>query len=369
MAAPKGLGALPETNGMKYKPDWDEAKARLTALWNGEALDRACLSVTAGNGKKMPAPSPRDAEARWMDPDYVIPTALATIENQWWGGESIPSYLLMGGWVINAGARPQFHMNTIWFDPAEGVDFNSPPDFRVDPANPWIARFEDLYRRTAAAAGWDDFLIGQPCILPAADVMAFHMGTEPFLEALALHPDWIEAALRQLNAGLMAERRRLKSLIEKTHAFWYGSAGWMPFWAPRPYISTQSDVSCMISPDMFERFVAPELEAMGNEAGGMWYHLDGYDAKQHLPRLLSMPFLRVIQYVPTPSEPPNGMGQLELYKTIQAAGRIVHVVVPPEEVAPLMKALDPALLLLQTRVASPAAGEAMLASLPRQVGR
>ncbi len=369
MAAPKGLGALPEINGMKYKPDWDEAKARLTALWNGEPLDRACLSITAPSGKKVPAPAPRDAEARWMDPNYIIPHALASIENQWWGGESIPSYLLMCGWVINAGAQPHFDMNTIWFEPASAIDFDSPPDFRVEPANPWIARHEALYRKTAAAAGWDDFLLGQPCALPAADVMAFHMGTEPFLEALALHPEWMERALRQLNAGLMAERRRLKELIEKTHAFWYGSAGWMPFWGPTPYVATQSDVSCMISPDMFERFVAPDLEAVGRDAGFMWYHLDGYDAKQHLPRLLSMPFMRVIQYVPTPSEPPNGMGQLELYKTIQAAGRIVHVVVAPDQVAPLMNALDPALLMLQTRVASPDAGAAMLASLPRKIRR
>jgi hypothetical protein len=352
---------------MKYKSDWDEAKGRLTALWNGETLDRACLAVTAPNGKKRPAPPPRDAEARWLDPDYVSPSALAAVENRWWGGESIPSYLLMAGWVANFGAKPHFSMETIWFDPVETVDFDSPPDFKIDPANPWVQRFEALYVRLAEAAGWDDFLIGQPCILPASDVLAAHIGNDRYLEAMALHPDWVDAALRQMTAGLLAEKRRLRTRIEKKHAFWYGNAGWMPFWAPSPYFGTQSDVSCMISPEMFERYVVPELEAIGNEAGAMWYHLDGRDAKQHLPRLLSLPFMRVIQYVAVPNEPPNGMGQLELYKTIQAAGRIVHVVVTPDQVQPLMNALDPALLMLQTGVKTPDEGQAMLDALPRKV--
>ena len=352
---------------MKYKPDWDEAKARLTALWNGDTLDRACLAVTASSGKNRPSPQPRDAEAKWLDPDVVIPAGLASLENQWWGGEAIPSFLIMAGWMVNFGVQPHFSMNTIWFDPRPEVDFEAPPDFRIDPANPWIRRHEALYVKAAEAAGWDDFLIGQPCVLPASDVLAAHLGNARYLEAMALHPDWIEAALRQMASALLAERLRLQRLIEKKHAYWYGNAGWMPFWAPRPYFATQSDVSCMISPDMFERFVAPELEAIGRTYGALWYHLDGRDARQHLPRLLAFPFMRVIQYVAVPNEPPNGMGQLALYKTIQKAGRIVHVVVAPDQVRPLMNALDPALLMLQTRVSTPEDGKALLDALPRKV--
>jgi hypothetical protein len=354
---------------MKFKPDWDEAKARLTALWDGQTLDRACLAVTAPSGRKCPAPAPRDVEARWLDPDYVIPAGLAGMENRWWGGEAIPSFLVMSGWLVAFGATPHFDMNTIWFDPVKEVDFESPPDFKIDYADPWLRRYEDLYCRMAAAAGRDDFLAGQPCVLPASDQLAAHLGTDRYLEAMALHPDWVDAALRQMTAELLGARLRLRGLIEKQHDYWYGNPGWMPFWGPKPYFATQSDVSCMISPAMFERFVVPELDAVGAQAGAMWYHLDGHDARQHLSRLLSLPYMRVIQYVPTPSEPPNGMGQLELYRIIQAAGRIVHVVVNPDQVAPLMNALDPALLMLQTGVSSPDEGRAMLAALPGPVRR
>jgi hypothetical protein len=352
---------------MKFKPDWDEAKARLTALWNGEELDRPCLFMTAASGKNIKVPPPRDAEARWLDPDYVIPAGIASIENQWWGGEAVPSFLLMAGWMESFGAQPHFDARTIWFDPVATADFDSPPEFRLDPANPWIRRFEELYDRCADAAGADDFLVGQPAMLPASDILAAHLGNDRYLEAMALHPDWIDLALRQMTGELLAARVRLQKRISRKHAYWYGNAGWMPFWAPQPYVATQSDVSCMISPDMFDRFVVPELEAHGRESGAMWYHLDGRDATQHLPRLLSLPFMRVIQYVPVPSEVPNGMGQLDVYRTIQAAGRMVHVEVQPDQVKPLMNALDPALLLLHTWVANPEAGRQMLADLPRKV--
>ena len=100
----------------------------------------------------------------------------------------------------------------------------------------------------------------------------------------------------------------------------------------------------------------------GEEFGALWYHLDVGDARQHLPRLLSRPYTRVIQYVPRPSEPDNGPGHLDLYREIQEAGRIVHVYLPKENVEPLVRELDPRLLMLQTNCDSVDEGEELLES-------
>lgn len=64
--------------------------------------------------------------------------------------------------------------------------------------------------------------------------------------------------------------------------------------------------------------------------------------------------------VPTPSEPPNGPGHLGLYRKIQAAGKIVHIQVSKENIMPLLKELNPALLMLQTHCSDVAEGEALL---------
>jgi hypothetical protein len=347
---------------MKYKPDWSEAQRRLTALWNHERLDRPCIAILAPQEPSEPihVPDPVDDEARWMDPTYRIPLAQHQLECTWWGGEAVPSYLQMAGWVNCLGGTPRFVPDTIWFEIMK-VDFDQPSPFRYDPDNSWTGKYRSLLRAMCETAGRDDFLVGCPGHLPANDLLSMHMGTQEFLMALADHPEWMADAIRTGARDLTVCRLEMQDLMRREgHEFWYGNAGWMPFWAPEPYNSTQSDVSCMMSPEMFDRFIVPELDENGEEHGALWYHLDGGDAKQHLPRLLSLPYMRVIQYVPAPFEPPNGPGHLEMYNLIQSAGKIVHVQVSMDHVEPLVRELDPTLLMLDTHVATRDDGERLL---------
>ena len=350
---------------MRYKPDWPEAEERLTALWREETLDRPCMAVRAPSGNSVPGPGePQTAEQKWLDPEWVVPHILADLENTWWGGEAIPSGLLMGGWAVCLGGRPRFELATIWFEPFE-VDFTEPSPFVLAPDDPWLRKYERLYLAAIEKAAWDDFLVGSPGGLPANDFLSMHMGTANFLLALVDEPEWMEEAILRGGRESVAARRQLQESARQRHRFWYGCAGWMPFWAPEPFLATQSDVSCMLSPEMFERFVVPELDLYGNEFGALWYHLDGGDARQHLPRLLSLPYMRVIQYVPRPCEPPNGEGHLDLYREIQEAGRIVHVQVGADQVEPLVRGLDPSLLMLQVTCGSVKEGEELLAAAKR----
>ncbi|OQB41284.1 MAG: hypothetical protein BWY06_00912 [Candidatus Latescibacteria bacterium ADurb.Bin168] len=345
---------------MHYKPDWPDAKARLTALWNHEVLDRPCIAVTAPNGCSFPHPPPPAAPRdRWLDPGWVLQSMQAQLENTWWGGEAVPSCLLMAGWVLCLGGTPRFAQDTIWFD-TKDVDFSLPPPFRYDAGNPWIAQYRLLLDAVLDFAGRDRFLVGKPLLLPANDLASMLMGTERFLLALVDHADWMREAIVTGANEQLRLRIELGNHVRARHEFWYGNAGWMPFWAPEPFYGTQSDVSCMLSPAMFDRFIVPELDVYGEAFGAVWYHLDGGDARQHLPRLLSLPYLKVVQYTPAPGEPPNGPEHLDLYREIQAAGRIVHIEVPAGAVEPLLKALDPSMIMLHTHCGSIPEGEALL---------
>ncbi len=374
-----------------YKPDWDEAKRRLTAMWYGERLDRPCISVQAprnGSGggvsretewRNRPAasaqallkeaepvslPEPASAEELWMDIPYRLALTRQKLTTTWWGGESIPSCFHQAGWVLCLGGTPRFSRDTIWFE-TRAVDFRQPSPFRHDPENPWTRRYEKFYLALCAEAGRDGFLVGGPGGLPANDLLSMHMGTQEFLTALMDESDWMAAAILQGGRDQIQARSHVQSLASPRHDFWYGNAGWMPFWAPEPFNSQQSDVSCMLSPEMYERFVLPELDLYGNEYGALWYHLDGGDARQHLPRLLSLPYLRVLQYTAAPFEPPNGPDHLEFYKHVQAAGKIVHIQVSANNVEPLVRELDPSLLMLDTWCSTPEEGEQLLEQCPK----
>ncbi len=348
---------------MKYKSDWDEAQKRLTALWYGERLDRPCISITCPRQNPEPVniPTPLNDEARWLDPNYVVPLTLNIVRGTWWGGEAVPGHFLMATWVNCLGGEPEFDERTIWFKIQE-IDFSKPSPFRHDPNNIWTLKYKKLVSAMCKAAGKDDFAVGS-CLagLPVNDLLSMIMGTETFLMALIDHSEWMKQAIIEGARDRLTLTKEIRNMIKESgHLISDAQVGWMPFWAPESYALMQSDVSCMLSPEMFDEFVLPELEMAAAELGPIWYHLDGGNAKQHLPRLLSLPFMRIIQYTPAPFEPPNGPAHLDMYKEIQSAGKIVHIQVPIESVEPLVRSLDPSKLMLHTNCKDKAEGEMIL---------
>lgn len=328
-------------------------------MWEGRYIDRPCIAVTAPSGKNVEGPpAPVSAEQKWLDPDWIVRNALAKIENTWWGGEAVPWYLVMSGWAVCFGAELRFNMNTIWHDRIT-VNFDRPPAFTFDPEAPWVKKFEAAYCALAEAAGKDDFIVGQPCILPANDLFSMIMGTETFLIGLLDHPEWMREAFRQGTRSIIEAYHYFRDRLIDHHDYWYG---YSYFQVPEPFMATQSDVSCMISPELFNEFILPELELYSNEIGPLWYHLDGGDARQHVPSLLNMPNLRAVQYTPRlHGLDPIGPELVEFYKEIQAAGKIAHITHRgTNTIETLVKELDPALLLIQTGCGSIKEGKALL---------
>ncbi|MBU4200382.1 MAG: hypothetical protein KKG09_10145 [Verrucomicrobia bacterium] len=351
---------------MKYKPNWPETKERLTALWHHKPMDRPCIAVMAPNGKQWPGPILRKVEDKWLDPDFIVRRAIATFETTYYGGEAFPSTLIMAGWVVNTyGATPHFPMDTIWFEPLN-VDWDNPPSLDLDWESPWFRKVLALHQAVLAEAGKDRFLVGQGCFMAASDMLAFVLGTENVLVAMAERPEWTRNAILKLTQNWIALHRYFFRLAAATHEFWYGNPGWMPFWAPELYVSTQSDISCMLSPAMYDEFIVPELNLIGQEFKHVWYHLDGQSAWQHVDRLLSLPYVKVVQFTPMSGSEPNGPAYLSLYKRIQAAGKIVHIQLPAENVEPLVMALDPALLCLDTHCANVREADNLLAAVCRR---
>jgi hypothetical protein len=350
---------------MQYKTNWPEAKERWTALWEGRYLERPCITVTAPNGVQRAWPSPVSGEQKWLDPDFFIRSLRAELESTYYGGEAFPSKLIMAGWVTNTyGATPHFPMDTIWFEPI-GVDWNSPPSFPLDLESPWLKKVLTIYEAVLNVAGYDKFMVGSMGGMPANDMLAFIIGPEQVLLGMAEHPDWISQAIGQLTVNWVTLIKYFQQLAQPRHAFWYGNTGWMPFWAPEQFIATQSDLSCMISPAMYDKFILPELDLIGREFKHVWYHLDGQSAWQHLDRLCSLPYIKVIQFTPMSGTEPNGPAYLDFYRRIQAAGKIVHIQLPSENVAPLVKALDPARVCYDTNCSNAAAADALLVSACR----
>jgi hypothetical protein len=123
---------------------------------------------------------------------------------------------------------------------------------------------------------------------------------------------------------------------------------------------SQSDMSCMVSPELFQKFVIRELDLLGERYGLIWYHLDGADAIRHLPALLSRPYIRAIQFVPGAGKPPNGPEYINLYQEVLAAKRCLDIEVPLDQVEYLVRRLRPEGVLLRTWTDTPEDADELL---------
>ncbi len=82
----------------------------------------------------------------------------------------------------------------------------------------------------------------------------------------------------------------------------------------------------MISPQMFKRFVLPDLMVCCDELDFAFYHLDGKGQIPHLDILLSIENLRGIQWIPGDGQPPPE-NWLPLLKRIRDAGKLCQLFV------------------------------------------
>ena len=101
----------------------------------------------------------------------------------------------------------------------------------------------------------------------------------------------------------------------------------------------QCDVSYMLSPAMFERFVLPDLAACCGAMDYAFYHLDGKGAVPHLDMLLSLERLRGIQWIPGAGSPP-AQEWLPLLRRIRDGGKLCQVAVQPKGALDIARALE-----------------------------
>lgn len=96
---------------------------------------------------------------------------------------------------------------------------------------------------------------------------------------------------------------RLRELYEAQNAAEYGCTDWSTIYSRSPSYVLQCDFCYMIGTDMFEEFVLHTLQRDCLALTNTLYHLDGEGELRHLDRLLSIPALKAVQWVPGAGKP------------------------------------------------------------------
>jgi hypothetical protein len=126
-----------------------------------------------------------------------------------------------------------------------------------------------------------------------------------------------------------------------------GSTCWFGLWAPGRFYAAQNDFSYMVSPAMYRDVFLPALEYQLSFLEYSVYHVDGIAAFAHVPMLCELPRLQAIQILPGEGKP-SPLHYLDVLRTVQAAGKNLHITVAFDEVEEALSLLSSRGLFIQT---------------------
>jgi len=348
---------------LEYKPDWEQAAERMTAWWNQEVLDRACIQVTAPLRSPRAIAAPEDIRKRWLDMEYVLAVAEDRMRCTYWAGDAYP--MLMPNLGPDAfagymGGELVFSETTTWAKPII-EDWDKLPSLDFDFSAPWWQKMESMcYEALEFAQG--KFFISLPDGHGGTDGLAALRRPERLCLDLIDRPDDVLAAMKKMDQANTVYYERLFSIF---HQYQEGACGFVPAWGPGKTATSQCDFLALIGPEMSEKFVMPGIREETDLLDHSVFHLDGPDALVHLDMLLEMPGIEAIQWVPGAGNP-SASGWLEYLKRVQAAGKGLYLSTSgPEEVELLMRELKPQGLLMRTGVATPELADELVAKVAK----
>lgn len=347
---------------MKYAKDWDKTKERFMGFWNLEIIDRCCISIVAPKNKDLNfqvIPEKREDKIKfWTDGEWIAKRNRSTFENRYFCGDAFPKIPIDLGASGHAGyfknARCQFE-DTVWFFPF--INDYSKDQIEFDEKG-------FLYQKTIELAKFlvndskGDYIVGMTDSSGNADALAHIRGSENLLMDLFDDEDSVKAALKKIQDVWLKTNETVYSIVKDNND---GGCciSWLSTWAPGRHAQIQSDMSVMISPDDYNKFILPELQAQTEWMDHSLYHFDGIEQIRHLNTLLSLPKLSAIQWTCVEGQP-SPLEFIPVLKKIQAAGKSLILRVNPDELEPIMKQLSSKGLLLLVDADSPDEADRML---------
>ena len=237
------------------------------------------------------------------------------------------------------GGEFRIQSDTIWITSPltkDGVSFATLPldeiSLAFDIQNPLWRRIYSL--TTGAVILWKDRVsVGITDLGGNLDVLASLIGSERLAMEMIDNPEQVERLCGEIRQAWLHAYEQLYALIDVDSI---GCSCWAPVWQPERGYMFQSDFAYMISPDMFERFVIPDLAACAEKIPYSFYHLDGKGQIPHLDQLIALDSLRGIQWIPGDGAPPpeewlpllekiiTGGKRCQLYVSAVGARRIVN---------------------------------------------
>lgn len=270
--------------------------------WNGE-LDRPIVPIITydhesdvkGGGVSLTFDTAWDLS---VDVREYIEAHDALLSTYRWHGEAFPymKTAAFGPGVLAAflGCTPVGSPHTVWFmPPREDIPIEE-LHFEFDENNPCYRRVVNFYE--AALEKWHGMVtVAMVDMGGILDVLQSFRGAENLLMDLYDSPEEVLRCVNEIQKMWFICYDKINAMLRPEVK---GYSDWFGMYCGEPGYIMQSDFSYMIGPDMFDRFVAPELSSSGARMTNAIYHMDGMGQIAHLDSLLAIDGIKGIQWVP-----------------------------------------------------------------------
>ncbi len=345
---------------LAYKPDFAEAVRRMEAFWAGEIIDRPACGITAPLPGAEPIPGSFYMEGAREELDPIVQRVVHNAACTWWGGEAMPAYTpsfgpdMFAAWMGAELMWSESSSSTSWVVPFV-EDWEQAFPLHIETEGKWWRRMIEFVTK-----------LGEAC---AGKMLVSHLDLHSNADALSAIrtparlcmdfydcPYYVDKAMRQVR-GLYPFV--YESLYQAGQMQRSGTQGWVPLYHPGRTNTIQCDFLALVGPDIARRYILPALEEEAAYLDACAFHYDGPECLVHLPDILALPGIQVIQWVSGARNKPM-IEWMDLFKEIQAAGKGLWISTNPEELKIYMKELRPEGVYYQMSASSPDEGEKIL---------
>lgn len=329
----------------EMKPDFEEVSRRFEAWWKCAILDRPLVSLSfpRPESEQQPLPESRHDRLRdrWLDAEYQARRADIRMGNTIFFADSLPVvWPNLGPEIFSAyyGCPMEYGERTAWSEPilTDGWE-DRLASLRLDTEG-------FFYRKTLEMTdafierGRGRFIVGYTDLHAGGDAVAALRGPEALLMDTLERPDEVRSLCERITTDFLRVYDRLH---EKLAAAGMPSTTWIHALCTGKLHIPSNDFSCMISAAAFEDLFVPGIIRECRHMDRCMYHLDGPQALRYLDRLLELPEIHAIQWVP-------GAGQeywlewIDVYRRIQEKGKALMIqAVPAADLDRLFETLRP----------------------------
>ncbi len=354
------------------KPDFEEVLNRYEAWWDCRIIDRPLVHMEYVLPKDERVPRPKKEYAnirdRWMDTEHIVALAKVRTTNTIFFADSLPViWPNLGPEIFSAfyGCEMEYGERTAWSKPIlSDLSEESVGKLQLDTDSFYFRKIMEM-TDALIEAGKGKFIVGYTDLHGGGDALAAFRDPQELLIDTIENPE----AIKRLCDRITTEFLKVYDIFhEKLSAAGMPSTSWLGATCKGKYHIPSNDFSCMVSDDAFEELFVPSIIRECQHMDRCIYHLDGPQALRYLDRLLDIPDIHAIQWVP-------GAGQdywadwIEVYQRIQSRKKAFTIGVPRKDLDHLFEVLAPEGVLLGVGVSNREDAEATLAKIAKWTKR